>query len=237
MLGVDLAERLLERARAKAAARKLPQVEFRLGDMLDLRLPPDHFDAVVCVFGIFFVPDMSAAVRALWQVTRPGRAARDHDLGPALPGTRDDRLLGCDPRREARSLQGLQSLGSHLGSSGSARAPARVRHRGRRSRRTARDACDPHRRRLVVGRSGHGLSRDTRATRRRLARARTRCQLRLHRQIGDPRGRGQRRLRRRDEGHDPADARTTSLRFRARATGTPAAPGSVRCARSRRSGR
>ena len=42
--------------------------------MLDLRLPPDHFDAVVCVFGIFFVPDMSAAVRALWQSDAAGRA-------------------------------------------------------------------------------------------------------------------------------------------------------------------
>ena len=82
VLGVDLAERLLERAPAKAAARKLPQVEFRLGDMLDLRLPPDHFDAVVCVFGIFFVPDMSAAVRALWQVTRPGGQLAITTWGP-----------------------------------------------------------------------------------------------------------------------------------------------------------
>jgi ubiquinone/menaquinone biosynthesis C-methylase UbiE len=82
VLGVDLAEKLLERARAKAAARKLPQAEFRLGDMLDLRLPPDHFDAVVCVFGIFFVPDMSAAVRALWQVTRPGGRLAITTWGP-----------------------------------------------------------------------------------------------------------------------------------------------------------
>ena len=82
VLGVDLAERLLERARAKAAARGLPHAEFRLGDMLDLRLPPDHFDAVVCVFGIFFVPDMSAAVRALWQVTRPGGRLAITTWGP-----------------------------------------------------------------------------------------------------------------------------------------------------------
>jgi SAM-dependent methyltransferase len=41
-----------------------------VGDMLDLRLPGLHFDAVVCVFGIFFVPDMVVAVRALWQLVR-----------------------------------------------------------------------------------------------------------------------------------------------------------------------
>jgi ubiquinone/menaquinone biosynthesis C-methylase UbiE len=89
VIGVDLAEGLLERARAKAAARKLPQVEFRLGDMLDLRLPRADFDAVVCVFGIFFVPDMAAAVRALWSVTRPGGALAITTWGPRFlePGS------------------------------------------------------------------------------------------------------------------------------------------------------
>src|SRR5215468_3047289 len=72
VLGVDVAERLLELARAKAAARGLANAQFRFGDMLDLRLPESHFDAVVCVFGIFFVPDMAAAVRSLWKVVRPG---------------------------------------------------------------------------------------------------------------------------------------------------------------------
>jgi len=72
VLGIDLATNLLELARAKAAVRGLRNAEFRLGDMLDLNLPDSQFDAVVCVFGIFFVPDMSAAVRALWRVVRPG---------------------------------------------------------------------------------------------------------------------------------------------------------------------
>lgn len=64
VLGVDLAENLLELARRKAGQRGLNNVEFRTGDLLDLKLPESGFDAVVCVFGIFFVPDMSAAVRA-----------------------------------------------------------------------------------------------------------------------------------------------------------------------------
>jgi ubiquinone/menaquinone biosynthesis C-methylase UbiE len=84
VLGIDLAEKLLERARAKAAERGLENTEFRLGDMLALRLPADHFDAVVCVFGIFFVPDMAAAVRALWYVLRPGGKLAITTWGPGF---------------------------------------------------------------------------------------------------------------------------------------------------------
>jgi SAM-dependent methyltransferase len=50
--------------------------------MLDLRLPAAHFDAVVCVFGIFFVPDMAAAVRSLWHVLRPGGKLAVTTWGP-----------------------------------------------------------------------------------------------------------------------------------------------------------
>ncbi len=82
MLGVDLAENLLTRARAKAAARGLRNLELRAGDMLDLRLPLASFDAVVCVFGVFFVPDMAAAVRALWHVVRPGGQLAITTWGP-----------------------------------------------------------------------------------------------------------------------------------------------------------
>jgi SAM-dependent methyltransferase len=60
----------------KAAARGLQNIEFRVGDMLNLNLPESQFDAVICVFGIFFVPEMPAAVRELWRRVRPsGRLA------------------------------------------------------------------------------------------------------------------------------------------------------------------
>ena len=76
VLGVDLAQGLLTLARAKASARGLKNIEFRLGDVLDPAFPESQFDAVVCVFGIFFIPDMPAAVQALWRLVRPeGRLA------------------------------------------------------------------------------------------------------------------------------------------------------------------
>jgi len=72
VIGIDLAEKLLDLADAKAKAKGLTNIEFRLGDMLNTGFPDASFDAVVCVFGIFFVPDMLGAVRELWRVLRPG---------------------------------------------------------------------------------------------------------------------------------------------------------------------
>lgn len=72
VLGIDLAESLLELARNKSRQQGLENIEFRSGDFENLGLPDESFDAIVCVFGIFFVPDMHAAVRELWRIVRPG---------------------------------------------------------------------------------------------------------------------------------------------------------------------
>ena len=72
VIGVDLANQLLESARAKAAQRRLGNIEFEVGDMLSMHFPVASFDAVVCVFGIFFVPDMAKAVSELWNRIRSG---------------------------------------------------------------------------------------------------------------------------------------------------------------------
>jgi ubiquinone/menaquinone biosynthesis C-methylase UbiE len=82
VLGIDLAQNLLTMARAKASARGLKNIEFRLGDVLDPAIPESQFDAVVCVFGIFFIPDMPAAVQALWRVVRPGGRLAITTWGP-----------------------------------------------------------------------------------------------------------------------------------------------------------
>jgi ubiquinone/menaquinone biosynthesis C-methylase UbiE len=72
VIGIDLAKQLLELARTKAAKRRLGNIEFEIGDMLSLRFPAASFDAVICVFGIFFVPDMAKAVSELWNRVRQG---------------------------------------------------------------------------------------------------------------------------------------------------------------------
>jgi ubiquinone/menaquinone biosynthesis C-methylase UbiE len=84
VIGVDIAQKLLELARAKATQRNLTNIEFELGDILSLRFPSESFDAVVCVFGIFFVPDMAAAVQELWRCVRPGGQLAVTTWGPNL---------------------------------------------------------------------------------------------------------------------------------------------------------
>jgi ubiquinone/menaquinone biosynthesis C-methylase UbiE len=84
VLGVDLAENLLALARAKAAAQGQAQAEFRPGDLLNMDVAEASFDAVVCVFGIFFVPDLPAAARALWRPVRPGGRLAVTTWGPRM---------------------------------------------------------------------------------------------------------------------------------------------------------
>lgn len=89
VIGVDLADRLLGLAQAKAAEQKLQNVEFRRADMEELDFHPGDFDAVVCVFAIFFVPDMAKQVRKLWQLVRPGGQLAITTWGPRMfePGS------------------------------------------------------------------------------------------------------------------------------------------------------
>jgi ubiquinone/menaquinone biosynthesis C-methylase UbiE len=72
VLGVDVAAPLLEMARAKAAREGLANIEFHQGDATRTGLAGGSFDAVVCVFGVFFVPDMAAFVAEMWRLVRPG---------------------------------------------------------------------------------------------------------------------------------------------------------------------
>jgi len=84
VVGVDLAARLLDRARAKASAAGLDNVEFRVADMTALNYPDANFDAVVSVFSVFFVPDMERLVRELWRMVRPGGKLAVTTWGPRI---------------------------------------------------------------------------------------------------------------------------------------------------------
>jgi ubiquinone/menaquinone biosynthesis C-methylase UbiE len=84
VLGIDLADRLLELARAKAAARGLTNVEFRVGDMTRLDVEPASFDVVSCIFGLSFAMDMTATLGALWEAVHPGGTLCITTYGPCL---------------------------------------------------------------------------------------------------------------------------------------------------------
>ncbi len=84
VVAADLSVNLLELAARKAVARGLGNVEVVVGDMTDLGYPDGSFDAVVCVFGIFFLPDMVQGVAELWRMVRPGGRLAITTFGPGV---------------------------------------------------------------------------------------------------------------------------------------------------------
>jgi len=84
VLGIDAAAPLLDLARARAAAEGLANLGFRNGDATRTGLPDGSFDAVVCVFGVFFAPDMAAFAREMWRLVRPGGVLAVTTWGPGL---------------------------------------------------------------------------------------------------------------------------------------------------------
>jgi SAM-dependent methyltransferase len=70
-MGVDYVPALIERARARAAAERLP-ARFELGDCEAIPCPDGTFDAVLSVYGSIFAPRQEVAAQELIRVTKPG---------------------------------------------------------------------------------------------------------------------------------------------------------------------
>ncbi len=69
--GIDYVPALLERARERAAAERLP-VQFVEGDAEALPFPDASFDVALSTFGVMFAPDHERAAAELVRVCRPG---------------------------------------------------------------------------------------------------------------------------------------------------------------------
>jgi SAM-dependent methyltransferase len=80
VVGVDLSQEMLRRARDGAQARQLRNVEFRRGDALKLPLKSRSVDAAFCVMVLHFLPHPERAVAELCRVTRAGGAVILVDL-------------------------------------------------------------------------------------------------------------------------------------------------------------
>ncbi len=70
IMATDLNEGMLEIALRKLGTLK--NLEFRQADAMALPFAEHSFDAVVCQFGVMFVPDKLAAVREAARVLKPG---------------------------------------------------------------------------------------------------------------------------------------------------------------------
>lgn len=69
--GCDLAEAWLTAARGRAAEARV-EIDWVVGDAVDLPFADDGFDVVTSTFGHMFAPDHAAAARELVRVCRPG---------------------------------------------------------------------------------------------------------------------------------------------------------------------
>jgi SAM-dependent methyltransferase len=70
-VGVDFVPALIERARERAAAERLPAT-FEVGDAENLPFEDASFDVVLSIFGSMFAPDQEKAAAGLVRVCRPG---------------------------------------------------------------------------------------------------------------------------------------------------------------------
>ena len=84
VVAVDLAENLLALGAAKARREGLTNIEFRRGDLENLEYSPESFDAVIVVFGIFFLPDWPLATRQLLRMVKRGGRLAVTTWGPDL---------------------------------------------------------------------------------------------------------------------------------------------------------
>jgi SAM-dependent methyltransferase len=67
VVGVDLTPALIAVARARAVREGLAQARFDIGDVAVLDLAPRSLDAVLSVFGLFFLDDQPAMLQRAWR--------------------------------------------------------------------------------------------------------------------------------------------------------------------------
>ena len=67
VIGVDSSPHMLNHAR-----KRVPQAEFRQGDLHQLPLPDGHVDIVVCALALTHLPDLKPAIAEFARVLRPG---------------------------------------------------------------------------------------------------------------------------------------------------------------------
>jgi ubiquinone/menaquinone biosynthesis C-methylase UbiE len=79
VIGVDTSQAMLDAARAK-----LPQAQFRAGDLERLPVEDESVDAVVCALALVHLADIAPAIAEFARVLKPGGALFISDVHPFL---------------------------------------------------------------------------------------------------------------------------------------------------------
>lgn len=69
---IDLSEGMINRAQENMKRAELSNVDFHVMDGEQLEFESDYFDVITCSYGLFFMPDMSAALKSWLRVLKPG---------------------------------------------------------------------------------------------------------------------------------------------------------------------
>jgi ubiquinone/menaquinone biosynthesis C-methylase UbiE len=72
VIGIDIAEEMVHLATSYASTLARPNVRFALMDGERPTFADHEFDAVLCSYGIFFLPDMANGITEWQRVTKPG---------------------------------------------------------------------------------------------------------------------------------------------------------------------
>ncbi|MCB0063726.1 MAG: methyltransferase domain-containing protein [Caldilineaceae bacterium] len=120
VVGVDIAEAEIERARQRATAANVTNVEFQVGNIYQLDFPDNSFDALFSHNVLEHVGEPGRALAEMHRVLKPGGVIgiRDVDAGGLISAPTDarmDRFLAVYEADWA-GTGGHPRLGRHLGS-------------------------------------------------------------------------------------------------------------------------
>jgi ubiquinone/menaquinone biosynthesis C-methylase UbiE len=82
VIGIDIAEKMLDVAKKKAEAAGISNIEYRLGDAEALDFKDDSFDIVLCASSVFILSDITKALKEWRRVLRPGGKVIFSSFGP-----------------------------------------------------------------------------------------------------------------------------------------------------------
>lgn len=69
---IDLSKKMINQAQSNLKHAGLDNVDFHIMDAENLDFKSNYFDVITCSYGLFFMPNMSAALKSWLRVLKPG---------------------------------------------------------------------------------------------------------------------------------------------------------------------